>query len=117
MPEVRDVSETKHAFVKLLVDNLRHLWDVSKAYQSKLVKKREKGQNMAEQNQYQPGDLVLFRRPTGVSLPTKLTMKYMGPFEVLANVGTCVRRRCTPYMSSGSKLTLVHVRTQRRLLA
>ena len=84
MPEVRDVSETTHAFVKLLDDNLSHLWEVSKAYQSKLVKKRAKGQDMAKQNQYQPGDLVLFRRPTGVPLPTKLTMKFMGPFEVFA---------------------------------
>ena len=78
MPEVRDVSESTHAFVKLLDDNLRHLCEVSKAYQSKLVKKREKGQDMAKQNQYQLGDLVLFRRPTGVPLPTKLSMKFMG---------------------------------------
>ena len=85
MPEVRDVSETTHAFfVKLLDDYLRHLWEVSKACQSKLVVEREKGEGMAKQNQYQPGDLVLLRRPTGVPLPTKLIMKFMGPFEVMA---------------------------------
>ena len=35
------------------------------------------------QNQYQPGDLVFFRRDTTKPLPTKLSGGYTGPWEVI----------------------------------
>lgn len=84
LPELLSESQTAHEFVKLLDDNLRTLWDISVKHQLKLVLKRAGKENPLLQNQFQPGDLVLFRRDTSSPLPSKLTMRFSGPFEVLS---------------------------------
>jgi len=84
LPELLSESQTATEFVRLLDDNLRTLWDISCKHQLKLLRKRVGDQDDARQNQFQPGDLVLFRRNTSAPLPSKLTMRFAGPFEVLS---------------------------------
>jgi hypothetical protein len=85
LPELANASETAHEFVKLLDADLRSLWETSKEYQRKLVAERSSANGDPEkQNLFQPGDLVLFQIDTSVPRPSKLTMKYKGPYEVLS---------------------------------
>ena len=84
MPELAKLSESTHEFVRLLNENLRLIWKISKDYQDKLVKKREGKQSAETQNQYQPGDLILLRRSSSKPLPTKLSLRYLGPYEVIS---------------------------------
>lgn len=93
LPELLSESKTAHEFVKLLDDNLRTLWDISVKHQLKLVLKRAGKDDPALQNQFQPGDLVLFRRDTSAPLPSKLTMRFSGPFEVLSQIKNDVECR------------------------
>lgn len=83
LPELGSASETAHAFVQLLDDNLRIIWEVSQKHQLKLIAQRAGSDNPLLQNCYQPGDLVLFQHDTSKPLPSKLTMKFAGPFEVI----------------------------------
>lgn len=93
LPEAATASETAHEFVRLLDDNLRTLWEISKDYQLSLLEKRGATKDPALQNQYQPGDLVLFQRSASVPLPSKLTLRYMGPYEVISQYKNDVQCR------------------------
>ncbi len=84
LPEVSNTAANAHAFVKLLDESLRTLWDISRTYQKSLIEKRGGNVDPALQNQYQPGDLVLFQRSTGAPLPSKLMMRFAGPYEVIS---------------------------------
>lgn len=84
LPEVAKASDTAHEFVKLLDENLKSLWDTSKEYQKSLIKERAGDVDPQQQNKYQPGDLVLFQLDTSIARPSKLTMKYRGPYEVMS---------------------------------
>lgn len=84
LPEIADSASTAQEFVRLLDDTLRTLWDTSRSYQQSLIAKRGANTDPALQNQYQPGDLVLFQRSTAAPLPTKLTLRFAGPYEVIA---------------------------------
>ena len=83
LPKAGAAAETAHAFVKLLDDNLRVLWEISQKHQLQIVARRAGDEDPLKQNTYQPGDLVLFQRDTSKPLPSKLTMRFMGPFEVI----------------------------------
>ena len=83
LPEHGSIPENAQAFVRLLDEDLRLLWDVSKKHQQKIIVKRSGTDDPSRQNLYQAGDLVLFQRSKSVPLPNKLTMRYTGPFEVL----------------------------------
>lgn len=83
LPEATSATATAHAFVKLLDKDLRTLWEASKRHQSKIVAIRSKHDAPGKQNQFQPGDLVLFQLDPSKMLPSKLTMKYRGPYEVI----------------------------------
>jgi len=83
LPELKSSAETAHAFVRLLDDNLRLLWDISQKHQLKLIAQRAGNDHPLLQNKYQPGDLVLFQRDTSKPLPSKLTMRFSGPYEVI----------------------------------
>lgn len=84
LPETAKAADTAHAFVKLLDENLRALWEASKQFQRKLVAERGGNINPALQNQYQAGDLVLFQRAPSAPLPSKLTLRFSGPYEVIS---------------------------------
>lgn len=83
LPEEASASHNAQEFVRLLDENLRVLWQISKDFQADLVKKRTGNEDSSRQNVYQPGDLVLFNRSVGAPLESKLTMRFSGPFEVI----------------------------------
>jgi len=93
LPEAATTIVNAQEFVRLLDEDLRLLWDISKKHQQKLVTKRVGDENPARQNQYQQGDLVLFQRNPTVPLPSKLTLRYVGPYEVLEQVKNDVHCR------------------------
>ena len=71
-----------HTYVKLLDDNIALLKDISSRFQANIVRQRTAKTPAFQQNQYQPGDLVLFRLNPETHLPTKLTPRFDGPFIV-----------------------------------
>lgn len=85
LPPARTAKEDAHEFVRLLDEDLRSLWDTSKKFQSALIAKRGGNEDPQKQNRYQRGDLVLFHQDTSKPLPTKLTMRFTGPFEVITH--------------------------------
>lgn len=85
LPATRSPAEEAHEFVRLLDEDLRSLWDTSKKYQSGLIEKRGGNIDPQKQNRYQQGDLVLFALDTSKPLPSKLTMRFSGPFEVISH--------------------------------
>ena len=84
LPETANAADTAQAFVRLLDENLRALWEASKQFQRGLVEERGGNKDPALQNQYQAGDLVLFQRAVNAPLPSKLTLRFSGPFEVIS---------------------------------
>lgn len=70
--------------MKLLDENLRALWEASRKFQLQLVAERGGNTDPALQNQYQPGDLVHFQRAVNAPLPSKLTLHFAGPYEVIS---------------------------------
>lgn len=94
LPESSDAAANAQAFVKLLDEDLRALWTTSRAYQQTLLAKRGANSDPALQNQYQPGDLVLFQRaPDARPLPSKLTLRFAGPYEVIVQTKNDVQCR------------------------
>jgi len=93
MPERGDSVHSAHAYIRLLDDNLKLLNDISKRHQEKIVQKRTAATPLDKQNKYQPGDLVLFQRNPDEHLPTKLTPKFVGPYEVIEQTKNDVRCR------------------------
>ena len=83
MPAGLNDSDITHEYVKLLDENLCMLNDISIKYQSALILERTKSTPADTQNQYQPGDLVLFQLNPNDPLPTKLSPKFTGPFKVV----------------------------------
>lgn len=84
LPETADAAANAQEFVRLLDETLRALWETSRQYQQTLLAKRGANADPALQNQYQPGDLVLYQRSPGTPLPSKLTLRFAGPYEVIA---------------------------------
>lgn len=82
LPDNNSPSATAHEFVRLLDADLRALWSASSEYQSTLIAKRGGNADPALQNQFQPGDLVLFQRDPSKPLPNKLSTAFVGPYEV-----------------------------------
>lgn len=93
LPDTANATENTQAFVKLLDANLRALWDTSKQFQSSQVTKRGGNVDPALQNQFQPGDLVLFQRTVHTPLPSKLTLRFSGPYEVISQYKNDVQCR------------------------
>jgi hypothetical protein len=83
LPKDASVKENAHAYVKLLDSTLKSLWKTSLEYQAGIVKKRTGGDSAEKQNKYQPTDLVLFALDTTKPKPSKLTMRFSGPYEVI----------------------------------
>ena len=93
-PAALTSDEQQHVFVRNLDANLRHLQNITQEFQNKLVLERTKDNPIdAHHNTYQPGDLVLFRESDERPLPTKLSPRYKGPYEVLQQVKNDVECR------------------------
>jgi hypothetical protein len=86
LPEATSVAATTQEFVRNLDANLRALWAASQKHQTNVRSKRSGHDDPARQNQYQPGDLVLLQRNTSAPAPSKLSMRYMGPYEVISQL-------------------------------
>jgi hypothetical protein len=84
LPEAEDSTVVTQSYVKWLNENIAHLYELSKAHQQTLVEKRTKQTPPEEQNMYQEGDLVLWQQNPDEPLPTKLSPKFVGPFEVIS---------------------------------
>jgi hypothetical protein len=94
MPETGDSMQRAHAYIQLLDNNLRVLLDISKRHQAGIVAKRAANSVTPDrQNKFQPGDLVLFQLNPDNPLPTKLTPKFQGPYEVIEQHKNDVRCR------------------------
>ena len=84
LPEpVTEASNTQE-FIRLLDENLRVIWELSKKHQTEVKNKRANDSDPNRQNKYQPGDFVLFQRNPLAPAPSKLSLRYMGPYEVLS---------------------------------
>jgi len=83
MGEGGDGVHRVNAYIRLLDDNLRLLSDITKKHQAKLISERTSQMPPHKQNQYQPGDYVLWQLNPDEPLPSKLTPKFLGPFEVI----------------------------------
>jgi hypothetical protein len=76
-------SEATSPFLQKLASEMQVLQDRSKDYQAQQALKRTSTTPRHKQNKFQPGDFVLFRLSTDKPLPSKLTTRYQGPFEVI----------------------------------
>lgn len=85
MPEVKEGDDMlrAHAYIQLLDKNLKLLREISNRFQQKLIEERTQKTPVEKQNKYQPGDLVLWQRNPDNPLPTKLSPKFVGPYEVI----------------------------------
>ena len=71
-------------YMILLDKNLKTLHEISKKHQDTIAADRKKHSSPNYQNTYQPGDLVLWQRDPNIPLPTKLSPKFVGPYEVIS---------------------------------
>lgn len=70
-------------YIKLLDDNLNLLHEISKKHQESIAAKRQKDSSVELQNVFQTGDLILWQHDPDNPLPSKLSPKFVGPYEVI----------------------------------
>lgn len=85
VPKTLDKKAEAHKYLKLLNEDLQLVRDVSSKFQLELIAKRTADNEDSKQNIYQPGDFVFLRLSTERPKPTKLTPRYMGPYEVISH--------------------------------
>jgi hypothetical protein len=98
LPQCSSETETTAAYVKLLDANLNKLRQISSEHRSAIVKARAAAQLPEAANSYQPGDFVLLQRNPNQLKPTKLSYKYLGPYEVITQTKNDVQCR---HMNNG----------------
>jgi len=64
--------------------NLKTLYEISKKHQDRIASERKKYSSPELQNTFQPGDRVLWQRDPNIPLPSKLSPKFVGPYEVIS---------------------------------
>ena len=89
LPAIREGEEENSTlvtqqYIKLLDENLKLLHNLSKKHQETIAAERVKNSSSEFQNIYQPGDFVLWQRDLSQPLPTKLSPRFVGPYEVIA---------------------------------
>lgn len=87
LPDELPLKEQSHAFIKLLDADLRKIRAASLVFQQSLISARSEELPEIAQNQFQPGDFVLFQQNPDQPLPTKLSSPFLGPFEVHPDAG------------------------------
>jgi len=93
LPESADPKVLTHSYVLLLDANLKHLREVSKAFQDQLVAERIAETPVEIQNKFQRGDFVFYQIDTDKPRPNKLAPEFLGPFEVIVQVKNDVEVR------------------------
>ena len=85
LPETKNENEISSAYVQALEDDLLALREISKQHMEKIAKERAGEITCENQNQFQPGDLVLFDlNPNKTKLrKAKLDNEFRGPYEVV----------------------------------
>lgn len=86
-------------FLRMLDDDLRALRSAADKNNKAVIDKRLAENNGPAQNLYQPGDFVVLKRPMTRPLPSKLSFRYAGPYEVLSHTKNDVKCR---HLASGS---------------
>jgi hypothetical protein len=89
LPALKDGEEEDsllltQQYLQLLDKNLKTLYIISKKHQDQIAAERKKHSSLELQNTYQPGDFVLWQRDPNIPLPTKLSPKFVGPYEVIS---------------------------------
>ena len=90
LPEDSLPAEITHEWVKALDADLRLVRDVSAKYQQELITERLAQTPAETQNQFQTGDFILRQVNPETYLPTKLSSPFLGPYEVIEQVGNVV---------------------------
>jgi hypothetical protein len=90
--------ESAPKFLRMLDDDLRALRSAADKNNKAVVDKRLAENNGPPQNLYQPGDFVVLKRPMTRPLPSKLSFRYAGPYEVLSHTKNDVSCR---HLASG----------------
>ena len=85
LPDTTDEKTISSAYVQALEDDLKAIREISKQHMETVAKERAGDVTIDTQNQYQPGDLVLFQaNPNKVKLrKAKLDSEFRGPYEVI----------------------------------
>ena len=89
LPGTEGETDRRSKFVEELYCKLRELRKVAsehnEASQDKRISKKSiAGLDQESQNHYQPGSYVLYDKYLGGFKPTKMTPKFVGPYEVLS---------------------------------
>ena len=90
--------ESAPKFLRLLDDDLRALRAKADEHNKVVIDKRLAENNEHVQNFYQPGDFVVLKRSTDRPLPSKLSFRYAGPYEVISHTKNDVSCR---HLASG----------------
>jgi exodeoxyribonuclease-3 len=85
MPENLAPGEYCTKYCQFLDENLRIIREITKKHQDEIVAKRTAENDPARQNQYQPGDFILFK-PNTPFAESKLSPLFKGPYEVIRQV-------------------------------
>lgn len=95
IPTNLNLNSQVNDFIQLLNSNLRHLLEVSRVYQHKIVQERtgSDSNNIQFINQYQPGDYVLKQIDTSKPRPSKLHPQFLGPYKVISHKGNDIQVR------------------------
>ena len=93
LPPALCESEKSHVYLRLLDEDLQRLLELSRQAHLEVIAKRRTPVTEATQNIYSPGDLVLVQRDLDKPLPTKLSLPFVGPHEVLSHEGNTVKCR------------------------
>ncbi len=93
IPSNLNLNSQVNDFIQLLNSNLKHLLEVSRAYQLNLVKERtgSDSNNIQFINQYQPGDYVLKQIDMSKPRPSKLHPQFLGPYQVISHIGNDIQ--------------------------
>lgn len=87
LPEGGSAASNLNAYIQLLDDNLCIVREASRKFQEGLIAERSSAAvTPATQNVFQLGDFILFQQDPSKPLPSKLSPKFMGPYEVLHQV-------------------------------
>ena len=90
--------ESAPKFLRLLDEDLRALRAKAEEHNKVVIDKRLAENNEHVQNFYQPGDFVVLKRPMTRPLPSKLSFRYAGPYEVMSHTKNDVSCR---HLASG----------------
>jgi hypothetical protein len=85
LPEDLSLKDKPNVYLKLLDQDLVEVRAASKDFQDKLIATRLARTPPDKQNLYQEGDFILFK-PTSTFKASKLSPKFMGPYEVLRQI-------------------------------